>query len=336
MRLSDSGHLTSTGRSDCGRPVTFVAIFALMALAALGDVFLRDADAVFHLYYLPILLAATQLGTRQALGVAGLVIALVHLADPELSRFRYGHVDVMDLLMFLIVAVVASRLTQDARGLRRLASTDDLTGLHNLRSFESICRELIERQRLSKGSVGMLALDVDRLKQLNDTYGHLTGADAVKHVGEVLARVLPAGGHACRYGGDEFAVVIADASSTQTAELARRIQGAIADSAPLLDGRPFPAGTLAVSVGCASADVGAAGPTAAIFARLFRQADGAMYENKRGRRFWLAGASIQAAPLAMASACPRSGSSLSACRQDSAHGLDSVGWLNARSVRSTT
>jgi diguanylate cyclase (GGDEF)-like protein len=206
----------------------------------------------------------------------------------------------MDLVMFSLVAVVAARLTQDARELRRLASTDDLTGLHNLRSFESLCRELIERQRLANGSVGMIALDVDRLKQLNDTYGHLTGADAVKHVGEVLARVLPMGGHACRYGGDEFAVVVADASSVQTAELAGRIQCAIADSGPVLDGTPFPAGALAVSVGCASADIGAAGPAAAIFARLFRQADDAMYENKRCRRFSLDGASIQTDPLLLA------------------------------------
>jgi len=255
----------------------------LVALTALADFFFEHVDIISHLYYLPILLAATQLGRRYALGVAGLAVVLAHLADPDLSRFHYAEADVMELLLFMTVAIVASRLTQDARELRRLASTDDLTGLHNLRSFEAISRALIERQRLSQGAVAMLALDIDGLKRLNDSYGHLTGSDAVQHVGKVLASVLPPGAQACRYGGDEFAVVMAEESSQQTAELVRQIQDAVAASAPVLDTRPFPPGTLSVSVGCASSSIALAVATASAFTQLFRQADEAMYAHKRSR-----------------------------------------------------
>jgi len=171
-----------------------------------------------------------------------------------------------------------------------IASTDDLTGLHNLRSFEALCRELLdsERQRRTRTSVALLCLDVDRLKPLNDTFGHLTGADAVKWVGRVIRACLPSGAYACRYGGDEFAVVMSALDPSSTALLATCIQNAVANEAPVLDGRAFPPGTLSVSVGSASTSAtGArayADDTTALFTLLFREADTAMYENKRLRR----------------------------------------------------
>lgn len=284
MRLSEPSVLKSRSRFHLKPQVIVGVTLALLGIASLVDSSLPNVDASLHLYYVPVLLAASTLSKRHALSIAALAIVLVHLADPELSRARYGEVDVMDLLLVLTTGVVVSRLTGDARALRRLAITDDLTGLHNLRSFESISRELIERQRLTKRAVAILSLDVDRLKQLNDAHGHLAGADAVKHVGKVLARVLPPGTHACRYGGDEFAVIIAEESSARTAELVGKIQRAVAASAPVLDAKTFPPGTLSVSVGSASGHVAARAPTATIFTQLFREADEAMYTNKRARR----------------------------------------------------
>jgi diguanylate cyclase (GGDEF)-like protein len=236
------------------------------------------------LYYLPILLAATQLGLGCGIGVAAIAAVLTHLADPQLSHFHYGEADVMELLLFLTVALVSSRLAQNARQLRRLATTDELTGLCNLRSFESVSRALIESGRTQSSTIAMLCLDVDRLKQLNDTYGHLAGADAVRHVGKVIMEHLPEDSRACRYGGDEFAIVLGMGGTARATLLARRIQDAVAASAPVLDGKQFFPGTLAVSVGCAADCLGREPVAAEVFTRLFRQADAAMYADKRQRR----------------------------------------------------
>jgi diguanylate cyclase (GGDEF)-like protein len=290
MRLSDSNHLTSRAPSQLQRSLVLGATLAFVAMVAVADFRLSDFDAISHLYYLPILVAATKLGRRHALAVAALAIVLVHLADAQLSHFHYQEADVMELILFMTVAVVASRLSESARELRRLASTDDLTGLHNLRSFESLSRLLIERQRGRRGSVAMLSLDVDHLKRLNDTYGHLTGADAVKHVGDVIARVLPSDAHACRYGGDEFAIILPEQREADTALLATRIKEAVAASSPMLDDEPFPAGTLSVSIGRSSVVVDAQSAAAALFTELFRLADAVMYANKRSRQPDLAGA----------------------------------------------
>jgi diguanylate cyclase (GGDEF)-like protein len=283
LRLSDSHQLSSLARHELQRPLVISLTLALLGCIACADFLFADVDIISHLYYLPILLAATQLGRRPAIAVAAAAVVLTHLGDPDLAHFRYGEADVMELVLFVTVAIVASGWSQTERELRRLASTDDLTGLHNLRSFEAIARDLIERERRAQGAVAVICLDADRLKQLNDTYGHLTGADAVRHIGKVIAEVLHEGASACRYGGDEFAIVVGGKQAIHAAGLALRIQEAVAAAAPVLDTQSFPAGTLSVSAGCALADLRADAPAPAIFAQSFRQADQAMYANKRKR-----------------------------------------------------
>jgi two-component system cell cycle response regulator len=135
----------------------------------------------------------------------------------------------------------------------------------------------------------MLVLDLDRLKSLNDTFGHLTGAEAVRHVGQILASHLPADAVACRYGGDEFAVILAGRSEAEVHAVAANLCRAVSASAPTLAGRRFPASTLSVSIGMARWSAPAASAAdGEIDARtgeaLFRAADQALYGAKaRGR-----------------------------------------------------
>src|SRR6185295_4695492 len=95
--------------------------------------------------------------------------------------------------------------------------------------------------------------DVDHLKSLNDQYGHLTGAEAVRTVGGIIGHGLPPGAVACRYGGDEFVMAIPRCTPFQVHRLAVDLCRAIHATAPVLAGRGFPAGTLSISVGASSA-----------------------------------------------------------------------------------
>ena len=112
----------------------------------------------------------------------------------------------LQIALFVGIGVAAAKLANDRRRLHRLAITDDLTGLHNLRSFEGQLRTLLRNAVVYQLPVALLVLDLDRLKSLNDTHGHLAGAEAVRSIGHLIAGCLPAGGVACRYGGDEFVV----------------------------------------------------------------------------------------------------------------------------------
>ena len=99
--------------------------------------------------------------------------------------------------------------------------------------------------------MSLLVLDLDRLKSLNDTHGHLTGAEAVRTVGHILGSQLPADAVACRYGGDEFVVALPRRSEADVLGIADGLCRAVHESAPTLAGKRFPAGTLSISVGVA-------------------------------------------------------------------------------------
>jgi len=116
-----------------------------------------------HLYYVPIVFAAFRLGWRGGLATALAAIALYHLANPILLTFRYGQADVVQITLFIAIALVTARLTADARRLSALAMTDDLTGLHSLRSFEARLKTMIRDSDKAQTPLSLLVLDAGRV-----------------------------------------------------------------------------------------------------------------------------------------------------------------------------
>ena len=288
-------HLT-TAVPELNRPPRLSAPLSIAVIAGgLAAVFALDrgtgSTPVQHLYYLPIILAG---GTFEAVGgglAALAAIVLYHVANPHLLTFSYAESDVVQIVLFLLVGLVTAKLTGDANRLRHLAATDDLTGLHNLRSFEARLVGLVREARQHRTPLAMFVLDVDRLKLLNDAHGHLTGADAVRTVGHILAERLPPRAVACRYGGDEFAVVIPGCPPAEARRVADDLRRAVHAIAPALAGRRFAAGTLSLSIGAScgppDGDGAARGwplPDTATGEALFREADAALYRAKADGR----------------------------------------------------
>jgi diguanylate cyclase (GGDEF)-like protein len=204
----------------------------------------------------------------------------------------------VQIALFIAVGVITAKLNGNARRLRTLAMTDDLTGLHNLRSFEARLGAIIHASRHSGTPVSLLVLDLDRLKSLNDKHGHLAGAEAVRTVGRIIAASLPPAAVACRYGGDEFVVALPDCDHSRATPIADELRRKVNDTVPILAGLPFPKATLSISVGiaCTSFHGGAdqscsCGIVSASTSTddesgeaLFRAADAALYLAKEGGR----------------------------------------------------
>ena len=278
------------GAARLSRPVA-----AVLAIVALGAVFMLDratgAAPVQHLYYVPIILAGLVFRMRGGVLAGVTAILMYHLANPHMLTFKYEEADLIQILLFLAVGITTARLTNDADRLRRLALTDDLTGLHNLRSFEERLLSTVRASRASRTPLVLLVLDVDRLKLLNDRYGHLAGAEAVRTVGHIIGRQLPAAAVGCRYGGDEFVVAVPESSAFDGYRLADDLCHAVNACAPMLAGQQFPEGTLSISVGVVSASFEHGGSSTDPLARdveggeaAFRAADAALYRAKsRGR-----------------------------------------------------
>ena len=240
---------------------------------------------VQHLYYLPIILAGTRFLTRGGVVVAFMAVVLYHLANPRLLSGAYAEADLVQIALFFAVGVVTARLARDKRRLQELATTDDLTGLRNLRAFEAGLATLVSTAARTGGHVSLLVLDVDNLKALNDRYGHLAGAEGVRLVGHVLRDLLPTSAVACRYGGDEFAVVVPECDAWRALQIAEALCDAVRVTAPVLAGRSFLPATLTISAGVASVAGRELPPDTTVAGEyLFRQADRALYEAKLAGR----------------------------------------------------
>lgn len=272
---------------------TYVLVPALLLLVFVIDRH-TEAAPIQHLYYVPIVLAAVWFGLRGSVVTSTTAVLLYHVANPVLLHGPYKHTDVVQIALFFAIGLAAAKVASDSRRLHRLAMTDDLTGLHNLRSFEARLEVMSASARGARIPLSMLVLDVDHLKSMNDTHGHLAGAEAVRAVGRLLAARLPQTACGCRYGGDEFVVALPGLSAAQATALADTIRRDVQLLAPVLAGTPFTPGTLSISVGVAC--MGPCGPGRAWPAgvadageALFRAADAALYRAKLSGRNCVAG-----------------------------------------------
>ncbi len=124
-------------------------------------------------------------------------------------------------------ASVAARNVARHASLHRQALTDDLTGLANHRRFQELLTEGHERFLETGTPVGLILLDIDDFKMVNDRYGHQVGDQVLRSVATALRDTCRATDEPARYGGEELAVVVSDADMHECARLAERMRRAV-------------------------------------------------------------------------------------------------------------
>jgi diguanylate cyclase (GGDEF)-like protein len=136
------------------------------------------------------------------------------------------------------LAMVNLRLRET---LRQQSIRDPLTGLFNRRYLEETFERELRRAERKGESIGIIMLDVDRFKLFNDTHGHDAGDALLKALGGVLKESVRAEDVACRYGGEEFTLLLTGATQQQTFDRAEQVREAVAglkvmNQGKLLDG----------------------------------------------------------------------------------------------------
>jgi diguanylate cyclase (GGDEF)-like protein len=115
------------------------------------------------------------------------------------------------------------------RETRAQAASDPLTGLLNHRKFHQRVLEIVDEAEQSGGSVGLIMLDVDNFKQVNDRHGHLKGDEVLRELASTIAEVAGQD-NGYRYGGDEFSIVLPGSDHEKTGQMARRVLDAVTTS----------------------------------------------------------------------------------------------------------
>lgn len=150
--------------------------------------------------------------------------SLVEGLDVGADDFLSKPVDKEELLARLRSAARVIRLERE---LSAMARTDSLTGLMTRRAFYDMLRREWERAVRSKAPLTCVMLDIDFFKRINDTYGHPSGDKTLKVFAEILSHSIRANDLLCRYGGEEFCVVLPDTTEEEAVAWAERIRNLI-------------------------------------------------------------------------------------------------------------
>ena len=157
-----------------------------------------------------------------------------------------------------------------------LVGTDPLTGLESKRRFDQAFEFALRTAKESGSSLALLMMDMDGVKQINDTHGHLFGAHVIGETGRLIARVLGSHGRACRFGGDEFCAFMPDRDLSSACDIAEQIRHAVETAGMEQDGIPLKP-TISIGVACYPEAAGE-------LSKFVSMADEALYRaKKRGK-----------------------------------------------------
>jgi diguanylate cyclase (GGDEF)-like protein len=131
-------------------------------------------------------------------------------------------VDVLQSSNFLRVPILVEY--EDFKKLQINAATDPLTGLYNRRLFDEYCEKELNRAKRYGQHLALVILDLHKLKEVNDRFGHLQGDRALQLAASTLRKTLRASDFAFRIGGDEFALLLPQADPEQATTLCRRVR----------------------------------------------------------------------------------------------------------------
>jgi diguanylate cyclase (GGDEF)-like protein len=191
-------------------------------------------------------------------------------------------------LLFLLIVLVARKINALEGALREMSFADDLTGLHNRRSFYLLGEQALRTARRDAAPLAVFFFDADGLKTINDTLGHDAGSELLRDIARLLRTTFRRSDVVARLGGDEFALV-AYGPDAELAPALRRLDDATT-AANTAGGKPYP-----ISFSAGGATIVAQDHES--FAELVDRADAAMYRDKQQRRAAREGGVPPDAPL---------------------------------------
>ena len=213
----------------------------------------------------------------------GKVIGSFNQADFTKERFKPGiNTSLLEQLAIKVSLCLSNVVAHEK--LQFMAFYDPLTGLLNRRVMESILKREFVRVQRYKTPLSVAFIDVNDFKQINDTFGHATGDDLLKHIASLLVDMSRESDVATRFAGDEFVLICPETSANSTETMLMRLKGYIKDHPLVMESNKIP---FSISYGIASTeDETILDPSA-----LLKKADEALYWMKNARQYQYFGVS---------------------------------------------
>ena len=287
--------LNRNGRYRASSHLTVFLAFLGPWSSLLGDTTILHGDFVPLTYLvLPVILASILLSVRVTVVIAGLQFGLLLWLPyliPNLASINWASFMIFIFFVSILGAVSnfinrqdlkqideETRLLADSEArFRDLSVRDVLTGLFNRRYLEETLDREISRAERKRLTLGIIMLDLDHFKRINDTYGHAAGDAVLREIGAFLKAHIRRSDIACRYGGEEFVLILPEASLEVTRLRAESLRQDAEDLKVLYNGRNLETVTLSLGV-AAFPEHGSS------YLPLLSAADTAMYSAKKEGR----------------------------------------------------
>jgi diguanylate cyclase (GGDEF)-like protein len=160
--------------------------------------------------------------------------------------------------------------------LEALSVTDGLTGLFNRNKLNAIISDQLARYKRNKRPFSVLMIDIDHFKTLNDSLGHIVGDEVIVAVAKKISQSIRSVDFAARYGGDEFVIILTEATVDEAVRTAERIRGDVAEVHCSSVNKML---KVTLSIGVVQV-----GPQDVSLITLLSKVDSALYEAKRAGR----------------------------------------------------
>ena len=206
----------------------------------------------------------------------GRLLAVMEAVNKKDSNSGFSEMDLPPMQQLASCAAIAIRNAEVFYELRRISITDDLTGLANSRHFYHVFKNYLDEAENNKERFAVVMMDMDNFKEVVDRYGHQVGSRTLVEVSKIIRKHVPEEDIVCRFGGDEFVILLARMGETGAFRVADAIRKEIACLETLFEGK-VDVNRMTCSVGisiypdhgCKTDD-------------LFQLADQAMYQIKNG------------------------------------------------------
>ncbi len=226
------------------------------------------------------------------------------------TMIKWAWVSITNFCVAYVAAFMMDTVRRRESSLREMVVKDSLTGMYNRHYFYYRFNSEIQRAKRYGRTLSLLILDVDDFKKFNDRYGHLAGDGLLRSIAEIMQAHIRRSDHvpsyevdiACRYGGEEFAIILPEASASQGMIAAERLRGKVETAGPLpvaerirmkVEEEYRGDAPVTVSIGVSSY------PEHGVeIESLIRAADSAMYRAKRAgkNRVFVAGKDVPGGP----------------------------------------
>ncbi len=218
-------------------------------LSPMLDFFLDDAEHFFEQKSAGVLTSSMwQEEGKTTQGTALICVATTYAKGHQVLLIRLLEKDYQDRVRMLRKArnqlLETRTLSSDLEYFKRKSRIDDLTKIFNKATFMNILKDEIKRSVILDYSLALLIIDIDDFKNINDTYGHLTGDRVLETLGQILSDSLRQNDIVARFGGEEFTALVPQVNEEQALAIASKLHQKIAESKfPDIPG-------ITVSIGC--------------------------------------------------------------------------------------